>query len=448
MQFFRPWLSFNPPLDQRPPHSDVIAMGKKSKANSAPDKATLKSRPSASSLPDPVQVTSFTAVPLRMNAVGGRPSVHYLYVRPHEASPADLQNKRGGKRHPLPPERTLFVVNLPVDATPLHLKTFFLPAGAVERVRFPRSHATEGQESRSTLAQSEDEDEGNDNDMRAALKDKTERAVGPLADLPPEAPLPSLDARVPLTGPSTDYSPILSSGSSAHVVFVETAVRDRAMELAQSGKLSHAGWPNPFAGIESQSQRKQDANGGAFADMRDARGQNKKPLTAAQAAAEAGLTAPPTGLQYLVESYRRERPPLAQVRAYADAAVLRHEFLRTNPAATEALDELRGEVKRASRKGIKAVARGPNGELLDEDGFIIVESGVPLESKKGSAARKRAADALEAENRKKQKPELEGFYKFQRTEKKRDELAALREQFKKDTDKVSKLKQTRRFKPY
>ncbi|KAJ3362668.1 hypothetical protein GGF32_005690 [Allomyces javanicus] len=50
---------------------------------------------------------------------------HQLFFRPHDARvPSDL----------LPADRTVFVYNLPLDATPAQLKTLFQPAGKVESV--------------------------------------------------------------------------------------------------------------------------------------------------------------------------------------------------------------------------------------------------------------------------------------------------------------------------
>lgn len=377
-----------------------------------------------------------------MNPVNGKFVPHYLYIRAHEASPSDLQYQRAGKRGVLPPERTLFLVNLPIDATPLHIKQLFGLAGAVERVRFPRSFRVSDDGSQDLVGTAAGTEES-EHDLNEEVR---QRSAHLLADIPPAVPLPPLDARIPLSGSTTDLSPLLSSGSSAHVVFVETGSRNRALELARSGKLTAVGWPDPFAGLDTRTEPQPTGMDPGT------KGRKHPLLTAAQAASEAGLMAPPTGLDYLVQTYRRARPPLAQVRAYADAAVLRSEYLRENPAAAEALEQVRGQVKRSRKPGIKAVARGPNGELLDEDGFVIVEGGVPLDhNKRGSSTRKRAA--VEAEEgqtkpKKKKAADLEGFYKFQRTEKRRDELAALRDQFAKDTAKVAKLKQTRRFKPY
>lgn len=86
----------------------------------------------------PTEISGYTVLPLRLPAVLPSsfpdPVTHYIYIRPHEP------------RIPNPDAaRSLFLVNIPVDTTELHLRHLFssqLSAGRVERVVFDRSSAS------------------------------------------------------------------------------------------------------------------------------------------------------------------------------------------------------------------------------------------------------------------------------------------------------------------
>lgn len=78
------------------------------------------------------EISGYTVLPLRLPAVlpssFPEPATHYLYLRPHEP------------RTPNPDAaRSLFLVNVPIDTTELHLRHLFssqLAAGRVESVQF------------------------------------------------------------------------------------------------------------------------------------------------------------------------------------------------------------------------------------------------------------------------------------------------------------------------
>ncbi|RKO90539.1 ribosomal RNA-processing protein 7-domain-containing protein, partial [Blyttiomyces helicus] len=63
------------------------------------------------------------------------PTIHHLYIRPHAANP---KSKTAPSSSEYPSGRTLFVSNVPVDATRAHFVRLFRRAGWVERVAFDR----------------------------------------------------------------------------------------------------------------------------------------------------------------------------------------------------------------------------------------------------------------------------------------------------------------------
>lgn len=73
-----------------------------------------------------------------------------------------------------------------------------------------------------------------------------------------------------------------------------------------------------------------------------------------------------------------------------------------------------------------------------DDGWIMVKK------------RKNPTDISEIakKTKKKKNTELKNFYRFQFREEKRNRLAQLREQFEKDKEKIKKMKEQRKFKPF
>lgn len=77
-----------------------------------------------------LEVAGYTTLPLQLppTSTFPAPATHYLYLRPHEPRIPDPDSAR-----------SLFIVNVPIDTTELHLRHFFgtqLSAGRVERVDF------------------------------------------------------------------------------------------------------------------------------------------------------------------------------------------------------------------------------------------------------------------------------------------------------------------------
>jgi ribosomal RNA-processing protein 7 len=77
-----------------------------------------------------VEVPGYTTLPVQLptTPLFPKPATHYLYIRPHEPRIPDPDSAR-----------SLFIVNVPIDTTELHLRHLFgtqLSAGRVERVQF------------------------------------------------------------------------------------------------------------------------------------------------------------------------------------------------------------------------------------------------------------------------------------------------------------------------
>ncbi|KAG8812443.1 Ribosomal RNA-processing protein 7 [Serendipita sp. 401] len=72
------------------------------------------------------KISDFSILPIAYSTQ----ATHYLYVRAHSSK------QKPGAVDPLPGDRTLFVVNIPPDATERELKTLFGKFGTVERVVF------------------------------------------------------------------------------------------------------------------------------------------------------------------------------------------------------------------------------------------------------------------------------------------------------------------------
>ncbi|KAF9186929.1 Ribosomal RNA-processing protein 7 [Haplosporangium sp. Z 767] len=99
-------------------------------------KKSAESSASASGALD--QIANFFILPLHMPAITTSPSsphtspiyknvLHYLYFKKHESPKEDAKT---------PKDRTLFMINIPVDATESHFRELFKPYGRVVSVHF------------------------------------------------------------------------------------------------------------------------------------------------------------------------------------------------------------------------------------------------------------------------------------------------------------------------
>lgn len=114
--------------------------------------------------PLPKSVGGFTPIPVAYSPT----ATHILYARAHSnpkstKSTAQQDSKGKGKEAVYPEGRTLFLVNLPPDATERELTVFFKAAGTVERVVYDADGEVAGvEDDLGDLSDSEEEEEGDE----------------------------------------------------------------------------------------------------------------------------------------------------------------------------------------------------------------------------------------------------------------------------------------------
>ncbi|KAG1733134.1 ribosomal RNA-processing protein 7-domain-containing protein [Suillus lakei] len=316
----------------------------------------------------PKCLSGFTVIPIAYPS-----SSHFIYARAHTTS----KSKTSKPNNILPEGRTLFLVNVPPDATERELMLLFKSCGTVERVLFDSNSAD-------ALAEhAPDSDSDSDEEMvEDAEKADTEARPRKKRKLQTSEPTPP--EVIPLPSPS--FRTLHKTGSCAHLIFLDSSSLAKALSSPTSSKA----WPS---------------------------------------------SEEPRGLSHYMAKYDAERPPLDTIRAHADSFMERFEF-----------DLSKSKQEAKYRKGEA---------IVDEDGFTLVTrggaygqtlgGGVGVASKKfmltGKAGSRRKKDN-------KKEKEKEVFYAFQKAEKQRKAMLDLRKNFEADKERVEKLKESRRFKPY
>ncbi|KIJ19371.1 hypothetical protein PAXINDRAFT_127493 [Paxillus involutus ATCC 200175] len=210
----------------------------------------------------PKLLSGFTVIP-----VAYAKSTHIIYARPHASK---------SKNPTLPADRTLFLVNIPVDATDREVSLFFKNCGTVERVVYDRE-GLDSEQLAGEISDSDDEDEegtGSSMDVdapenneeqprkkRRGQKDKKAKPVPPTV-----VPLPTVPLRT-----------FRKTGSSAHVVFLDASSLAKALVAPPK--------PRPWPSSEE-----------------------------------------PRGLAHYAALYDSRRPPLGVVKAHADTSMNLFEF--------------------------------------------------------------------------------------------------------------------------
>ncbi|KAH7891000.1 ribosomal RNA-processing protein 7-domain-containing protein [Phlebopus sp. FC_14] len=204
----------------------------------------------------PNLISGFTVIP-----VSYAHSTHIIYARAHKSSKSQQRT--------FPADRTLFLVNIPVDATDREISLFFKHCGTVERVIYDQD-SSEGED---------DEAEGEDNagaGMDVDAEDTKEhqpqkkRRKG-RKDGKDKSEAPSL---VPL--PTVPLRTLRKTGSNAHVIFLDASSLAKALVPSK---------PRPWPSSEE-----------------------------------------PRGLQHYAALYDAQRPPLDIVKAHADSAMEIYEY--------------------------------------------------------------------------------------------------------------------------
>ncbi|KLO14551.1 hypothetical protein SCHPADRAFT_826254 [Schizopora paradoxa] len=310
-------------------------------------------------------------------------ATHIIFGKAHAGS---SKKASGSNVQPLPIGRTLFIVNVPPDATERELSLFFKPHGLVEKVVWDQNAAEEEVLNDISDSEDEEEDEAQMDVEDATAEDSTavkrrKKGKGKKEEAPTIIPLPSVSLRT-----------IRQTGRTAYVVFLDASSLESA--LASDAPHKPRAWPRP-------------------AD--DAR----------------------RGLAHYMALHDALRPPLDAVRAHADSAMEMYDY-------AEAVKKRRLQKEAKYRKG-EAVVDDDGFTLVTRGGAYgqTLGGGAAVASKKFEAT-----GEASARKKKKRKKEMDNFYKFQVHEKKRQDLVNLKKKWEEDKAKVEKLKASRRFKPY
>ncbi|CAE6398149.1 unnamed protein product [Rhizoctonia solani] len=169
-------------------------------------KAATRARTKAATL------AGFTVLPLRLQGS----TEHFLYLRENQSglNATDASAKPNG--------RTIFLVNVPCDATDRDLISLFKSAGTIERVIFPKHAATPNE----VTEEEEEQEEAQGSNDEVASKSKSKA-------LPPPKPIPLID---------TSLRRSINSGRTAHIVFLDESSLSRALSLPSSSK-DVLSWP-------------------------------------------------------------------------------------------------------------------------------------------------------------------------------------------------------------
>lgn len=122
-----------------------------------------------------------------------------------------------------------------------------------------------------------------------------------------------------------------------------------------------------------------------------------------------------TNIQKYINKYENEHTPFKKYQSEIENALIE---------CAKREEQINDERKKQEQKDI-------------EEGWTVVKK-----------RKTNTDDDLPKKNKKKKKTELKNFYRFQFREEKRNRLAQLREQFEKDKEKIRKMKEQRKFKPF
>jgi ribosomal RNA-processing protein 7 len=281
---------------------------------------------------------------------------HYLYIRAH------ITKTKGGANDGFPSNRTLFVVNIPPDATERELSTLFLKHGAVERVAFAghdrveeiidEEVATSDEEVTETQDKDDVEmlDDEDEEENRAQQRQKKRKSDKANTTMPKIIPLPTVLLRH-----------LRRTGGIGHIVF------KTSQALAAVLSLSASDLPLTWPKFKATS------------------------------------SAEPSGLAHYIAKHKSLRPPLSAVKDHADSSM-------------EVFEYKQALANRNTSKYKKGEA------IVDEDGFTLVARGgaygQTLGGGVGVASKKFMQEVASGKrNRKKKSAHKEGFYAFQTREK-------------------------------
>ena len=303
----------------------------------------------------PETIAGFSVLPVQYS----NQVTHIIYARKNITSKKNTNSS-------LPDGRTLFLVNVPPDATDRELVLFFKPAGIVEKVvwdqRTAQDFGIKGDLSDSSEDEEDASEDGGDTQMAegataepvtkegtqdVAQSRKRKRGKGTAkVEEPTIKPLPTVEHRI-----------LRQTGRTAFVVFLDESSLQRSLSTPHKPRP----WPH---------------------------------------------SSEPTGLARYIAFHDAARPPLDAVREHADSAMEVFDY---------------NEAKRKKRLQSK-YKKGES--IVDADGFTLVvrggQNGQTVGGGVAVATRTfEKTGVASVTKKKKKKKELDNFYAFQGHEKRR-----------------------------
>ncbi|KAJ2717173.1 hypothetical protein H4R19_000117 [Coemansia spiralis] len=313
-------------------------------------------------------IGGYKVLPVRMG--GDEDSaVHFLYFRQHSSTRDDML---------LPEDRTLFLANLPVDATERDIRRLFRGVARVARVVFNGVAGQDVVKSAAATAKMTA-------DLAAAMASAADGAHKAKASKKKGAKDAAAESE-PTT--AVPRGQLLVSGSSAHVVLLETEELAKVLAM-KAGAI--AAWP-----------------------ARD-------PDDSANPLEYRGLA------RYIYE-HRAAHPPADLLKAELDSFMVKFE---ESQYERERMLSQQHNVPDADGF-VTVVSRGRNTKNSDGAGSVTA----------ASVADARAAGA------KKKEVVFGNMYRFQMRERKNNQLVELRKKFEEDKERIARMRQSRQFRPY
>lgn len=347
--------------------------------------SSVHDRGMASDHPQPLSVSGFIVLPVLYN----KSATHFIYARIHEQTKAKAVDT-------LPGGRTLFLVNVPPDATERQLSLFFSYAGTIERVEFHGDCTTDVPEE--DFSTPSDEDSAAEQDMEVDVPQPRKKRKNSKEDhkkRPPEV--------VPL--PTTPLRTLRRSGQNCHIVFLDSSSAESALAS------SHVQKPRPWPSDPEV----------------------------------------PTGLSHYLAQYDAIRPPLDVIREHARTAMDLYDYQKEK-------DKQKSKYKKGEaivdEDGFTLVTRGgAYGKTLG-GGVAVADKKFVAEASKGKRAKKKREkkekDTFYAFqlHEKRRKGARHGVFLFVLVSMLSSATLDLQAKFKQDVEKIAAQKAKRRFKPY
>ena len=301
----------------------------------------------------PQSISGFVVIPIKYS----KAATHYLYAKAHQTTKKKGLEATGFEV--LPRDRTLFLVNVPPDATEREISLLFKFAGIVEKVVFDHKMAEQealdalnnGYSSDSNEEDEEDEDEMQVGDEEGQAPKKRKKSKK--EDVKPKLePLPDSEIRA-----------FHHTGQTAFVVFLDSSSMEAALKPS----------PKPHAWPRSSE---------------------------------------PTGLARYKALHSACRPALDTVRAYAESSIALYDWQERQKKKESQYKK--GEAI-VDEDGFTLVTRGgAYGQTLG--------GGVGVASKKFQDTGETSARS-KGKKKKNKGSETESFYAFQKHEKKRQGIS-------------------------